>query len=39
MKIRVEYEPIPIRHIAVQCDNCFKWFDGREIVAEEKNHY
>lgn len=29
--VRVEYERKPIRHIAVQCPACSKWFDGREI--------
>lgn len=32
VKVRVEYEPTPIRHIAVQCPYCGKWFDGIEIV-------
>lgn len=29
--VRVEYDPAPIRHIAVQCPECKKWFRGREI--------
>jgi hypothetical protein len=37
MKVRVEYESTPIRHIAVQCDRCFKWFAGREITANESD--
>ena len=32
MKVRVEYEATPIRHIAVQCPKCEKWFDGRDIT-------
>lgn len=32
MKVRVEYESTPIRHIAVQCPNCVKWFNGRDII-------
>jgi hypothetical protein len=31
MNVRVEYESTPIRHIAVQCPHCNKWFDGRDI--------
>lgn len=30
--VRVEYESIPIRHIAVQCPDCGKWFCGWDIV-------
>lgn len=33
--VRVEYESTPIRHIAVQCPNCNKWFHGWDIVKEE----
>ena len=32
MNIRVEYDPTPIRHIAVQCPCCDKWFYGEDIV-------
>ena len=32
MNIRVEYDPTPIRHIAVQCPDCKKWFYGRDII-------
>ena len=31
MNVRVEYESTPIRHIAVQCPYCSKWFNGRDI--------
>lgn len=31
MNVRVEYELTPIRHIAVQCPHCNKWFNGRDI--------
>lgn len=34
MKIRVEYDPTPIRHIAVQCPKCEKWFYGRDITED-----
>ena len=30
--VRVEYDQIPIRHIAVQCPNCEEWFHGRDIA-------
>ena len=30
--VRVEYESTPIRHIAVQCPKCDKWFYGWSIV-------
>ena len=32
MNIRVVYEPTPIRHIAVQCPKCEKWFYGNDIA-------
>ena len=32
MNVRVEYESTPIRHIAVQCPKCNKWFNGRDII-------
>lgn len=32
MNVRVVYEPTPIRHIAVQCPHCEKWFNGWDIV-------
>lgn len=32
MNVRVEYEPTPIRHIAVQCSYCGKWFSGWDVV-------
>ena len=33
--VRVEYESTPIRHIAVQCPNCKKWFRGWEITEDD----
>lgn len=33
MNVRIMYEPAPIRHIAVQCPNCNKWFNGRDIAS------
>ena len=32
MNVRVELESTPIRHIAVQCPHCNKWFCGWDIV-------
>ena len=33
--VRVEYDPNPIRHIAVQCPKCKKWFHGRDITHDD----
>ena len=35
MNVRIEYDPTPIRHIAVQCPKCEKWFRGRDITADK----
>lgn len=32
--VRVEYESAPIRHIAVQCPGCKKWFRGCDITED-----
>ena len=32
MNVRVEFELAPIRHIAVQCPHCNKWFCGWDVV-------
>lgn len=32
MNVRVVYEPTPIRHIAVQCPHCGKWFSGLDAL-------
>lgn len=31
MNVRVEYEATPVRHIAVQCPDCGRWYDGRDV--------
>lgn len=31
MNVRVVYESTPIRHIAVQCPHCGKWFSGYDV--------
>lgn len=38
MKVRVVYDPTPIRHIAVQCPKCENWFRGNDIT-EDKLEY
>ena len=30
--VKVEYGEAPVRHIAVQCPECKKWFKGRDIT-------
>lgn len=30
--VKAEFERTPIRHIAVQCPHCQKWFHGLDIV-------
>jgi hypothetical protein len=32
--IRIEYESTPIRHLAIQCHMCKKWFVGGDIAVE-----
>lgn len=34
--IKVEYDSRPIRHIAVQCPKCSKWFNGWDIVVTSR---
>lgn len=36
MNVRVDFEPRYIRHIAVQCTGCGKWFNGRDISVDNK---
>lgn len=31
VNVRVEYEASPVRHVAVQCPSCEKWFQGNDI--------
>ncbi len=35
MKVRVEYESRPIRHIAIQCPQCKSWFYGHDVTNDE----
>ena len=32
MRVRLELDPAPVRHIAVQCPSCKRWFHGQEIA-------
>lgn len=32
IQIKVEYESVPIRHLAIQCPNCKNWFHGTNIA-------
>lgn len=32
VNMKVEYDSIPIRHIAVQCPDCGNWFFGTDII-------
>lgn len=38
LNIRIEYEPTTIRHIAVQCPFCERWFKGKDIT-DDRLHY
>lgn len=35
MKVRVEFDPTPIRHIAIQCPKCERWFYGRDVTTDD----
>ena len=35
VRIKVEYEPRPIRHMVIQCPDCEKWFMPGDIVTKE----
>ena len=32
INFRVEHELAPIRHVAVRCPECFRWFNANEIT-------
>lgn len=38
MKVRVEFEATPIRHIAVQCPRCERWYDGRDVTEDSLSY-
>lgn len=35
---RVEYECTPVRHIAVQCPECKRWYHGRDITHDDLDY-
>ena len=35
MNVKIMYDLAPIRHIAVQCPNCERWFNGQDIAEQE----
>ena len=35
VNFRVEYEPIKLRHVAVECPYCKNWFRGWDITEDE----
>ena len=35
---RIEYDPTPIRHIAVQCPSCGRWYRGRDITKDDLSY-
>ena len=40
LNYKVEYDRIPIRHLAVQCPECDRWFNANDIVlTPEKIRY
>ena len=32
IKVAVEFDPTPIRHMAIQCPRCERWFDKYNIT-------
>lgn len=34
INFRVEHDLAPIRHVAVRCPECFRWFQARDITAD-----
>lgn len=34
INFRVEFDPQPIRHVAVQCPHCGRWFKARDITKD-----
>ncbi len=37
--VKVEYDMIPIRHIAIECPKCKKWFRGWEITDDDLSEH
>lgn len=38
INMRIEYDPAPIRHIAVQRPKCNNWFHGRQITSDRLDY-
>lgn len=38
VNVRVEYKPALIRHIAIQCPYCKKWFQGNDITESQLSY-
>lgn len=34
VNMRVEFDPAPIRHVAIQCPHCNRWFHGSDVAPE-----
>lgn len=34
IKVRVEFDPTPIRHLAIECPQCKNWFNSADICEE-----
>lgn len=35
VRIKVEFDPTPIRHLAIQCPSCKNWFVGCDIIKND----
>lgn len=35
INMKAEFDPTPIRHLAVQCPHCQKWFYGYDITDDD----
>lgn len=35
INMRAEFDPTPIRHLAVQCPHCQNWFHGHDITDDD----
>ena len=38
VNVKVEFDPTPIRHIAIQCPDCGKWFTQYDICKNAVNY-
>ena len=35
IKVAVEFDPTPIRHMAIQCPKCHRWFNRHDIANDD----